>query len=294
VSDKAIAIQFDGRERLAKRLAKIRERSGNLKPVLTDCGEIMRSSIEENFLREGRYESVDSWRGGNNRWQELSPVTIKQREKSGRWPGKKLQISGQLAASITYNVNGNSLEIGSNKVYAAIHQFGGPAGRNNRVTIPGRPYLVIQNEDVDEMIDIAGNYITGDWNMAGRIYCFWAVLRPDGQLMAETFSNSKFIANWKASRLCKKQLKKRWRKVKAQDGYRVVSVRAEVASIVWKANCGRHRGSVLNVKSRFTDGMTNAICAERMTRYLLFRYHIFHVLVAIVQAENGIRNNTNW
>ena len=32
---------------------------------------------------------------------------------------------------------------GSNKVYAAIHQFGGEAGRSQSVKIPARPYLPV-------------------------------------------------------------------------------------------------------------------------------------------------------
>ncbi|MFZ5537436.1 MAG: phage virion morphogenesis protein [Pseudomonadota bacterium] len=31
--------------------------------------------------------------------------------------------------------------VGSNKRYAAIHQFGGQAGRKRRATLPARPYL---------------------------------------------------------------------------------------------------------------------------------------------------------
>jgi hypothetical protein len=63
-----------------------------------------------------------------------------------------------------------------------------------------------------------------------NLFYFWAVLRPDGKLMTETFSHHKFIANWKAARLCKKQLGMRWRKVK-KEGYKVVSVRAEVVTV---------------------------------------------------------------
>lgn len=67
--------------------------------------------------------------------------------------------------------------------------------------------------------------------MSNRVYYFWAVLRPDGKLMTETFSNSRFIANWKAGRLCRKQLKMPWRRVKHNYGYRLVSVRAEIATV---------------------------------------------------------------
>lgn len=157
-----IHVKFDGDDRVSRRFSKIRERSGNLQPVLNDCREIMLSSIEENFLRGGRYESVESYRGGSKHWQDLSPATKSARKKAGKWPGKILQVSGQLAASITGEVKGNDLEIGTNKTQAALMQFGGPAGKNKSVNVPGRPYLVIQDEDLEDMLDVAGEYITGD------------------------------------------------------------------------------------------------------------------------------------
>lgn len=155
-------LRFDGRDRLSKRLAKIRERSGNLTPVLNECGEIMQSSIEENFLQGGRYDSVDSYRGGTNRWKDLAPSTKSARKKVGKWPGQILQVSGQLAASITYQVTGNNLEIGTNKVQAALLQHGGKAGRKKKVQVDGRPFIVVQEEDVEDMLDAADNHIMGE------------------------------------------------------------------------------------------------------------------------------------
>ena len=49
--------------------------------------------------------------------------------------------------------------IGSNKEYAAIHQFGGMAGRGRKVEIPARPYLPLttdgdlQPEAREEVLD---------------------------------------------------------------------------------------------------------------------------------------------
>jgi len=54
--------------------------------------------------------------------------------------------------SVSWKATARSVEVGTNKVYAAIHQFGGEAGRKSkRVTIPARPYLLVQDEDIAEI-----------------------------------------------------------------------------------------------------------------------------------------------
>jgi phage gpG-like protein len=56
-------------------------------------------------------------------------------------------------------VSGSTLIIGSNETQAAIQNYGGQAGRGRRVTIPARPILVVQDEDIEDMIDILDNYV---------------------------------------------------------------------------------------------------------------------------------------
>lgn len=100
--------------------------------------------------------------GRPEKWTPLAKSTIKQRTKKGYWPGKILQIKGDLAASITSKYDDNSAVVGTNKVYAAIHQFGGDAGRNKKVKIPARPYLKITDNNQKEIIDEIMNYLTWD------------------------------------------------------------------------------------------------------------------------------------
>ncbi|MDP8567911.1 phage virion morphogenesis protein [Methylophilus aquaticus] len=91
---------------------------------------------ERNFADES---------GPAGEWQSLAEATINSREKKGQWPGKKLQIDGSLARSVLYTVEDSSVTIqagsGGSEAYAAIHQFGGMAGRGRKVKIPARPYL---------------------------------------------------------------------------------------------------------------------------------------------------------
>ena len=75
--------------------------------------------------------------------------------------GKTLTDTGRLRGSITHTVTdgGRAVEVGSNVLYAAIHQFGGRAGKGLRATIPARPYLGIDEHDRDAITRIVARAI---------------------------------------------------------------------------------------------------------------------------------------
>ncbi len=100
-------------------------------------------------------------------WQALNTEYAK-----GRKPMPILQQqgdSGGLKGSITFATRRNQVEIGSNKVYAAIHQFGGVIRPKNaralmfrigghvvharQVNIPPRPYLGFGPADEEAVLD---------------------------------------------------------------------------------------------------------------------------------------------
>ena len=68
-------------------------------------------------------------------------------------------MRGELAASITSKYDKNSAIVGTNKIYAAIHQFGGKAGRNQKVEIPARPYLQLAKSEVHKILDLIKNQV---------------------------------------------------------------------------------------------------------------------------------------
>lgn len=132
-------------------LGDLKARAGNVRPVMSEIGDIVISSVEKNIEVGGRYSSPESWKGGTRKWKGLSSATIKQRTKKGYWPGKILQQTGSMAGSLSKKVGNNSVIVGTNKVYGAIQQFGGKAGRGHKVTIPARPWIVVQDEDLTEI-----------------------------------------------------------------------------------------------------------------------------------------------
>lgn len=134
---------------IMERLSELAARSSDLTPVMADISEIIKTAVEENFRVEGR-----------PKWVALSPVTIKKREKKGKWPGKILQVNGRLAGSLTSKHDSNSATVGVISKYARIHQFGGQAGKGKKVTIPARPYLKLENDDKEAIIHAIEHYLS--------------------------------------------------------------------------------------------------------------------------------------
>jgi phage virion morphogenesis protein len=53
-------------------------------------------------------------------------------------------------------------DLKTNVIYAAIHKFGGKAGRGKRVNIPARPYLQMTDEDMEEILNAVKKYLQLD------------------------------------------------------------------------------------------------------------------------------------
>ena len=145
-----IEIKLDNKE-VESRLLDLAKRSENLRPLMKNIAGIFAYYTEENFKEQGRPD----------KWIDLAESTKKQRTKTGHYPGQILQVSGQLASSISTYYDNDSAVIGSNLVYAAIHQLGGQAGRNKSVEIPARPYLQLTPEDFEEILSMTENFLGG-------------------------------------------------------------------------------------------------------------------------------------
>lgn len=130
-----------------KNLKKLEDK----KPLLELIGNHLLNIVSESFQ--------DEKSATGKAWKKNAPRTI--RKKGSK---KILHDSGMLVTSIDYNVNKDEVIIGTNKKYAAIHQFGGRAGRNRAVKIEARPFLPIENKKLvknveEEIIDIIKDYI---------------------------------------------------------------------------------------------------------------------------------------
>lgn len=148
MSKDPIEIKIKNQE-VNSKLLDLAKRCENLRPLMKNIAGVFAYSTEENFENEGRAD----------KWVNLSNITKEKRKISKHWPGKILQVEGKLATSISTEYDNNSATIGSNLAYAAIHQLGGKAGKNKKVSIPARPYLYLSDDDFEEIIDKINDFL---------------------------------------------------------------------------------------------------------------------------------------
>lgn len=79
----------------------------------------------------------------SSQFKEAAGIALKriggEMEKAAR--EKAPYRKGHLKGSLTTKPEYPSVTVGTNVDYAAIHEFGGRAGRNHSVTIVSRPYM---------------------------------------------------------------------------------------------------------------------------------------------------------
>lgn len=76
-----------------------------------------------------------------------------------------LHDSGSLRDSLSYVVGLGEVSVGSNLVYAAIHQYGGRAGRGAGFEMPVRPYIGLSRQNKREIEDELNDWMQGVFNV---------------------------------------------------------------------------------------------------------------------------------
>lgn len=122
---------------LQRVLNQAARQTSNTAPLMRIIRAQLLSQTQQNFRAQGR-----------PKWPALSDVTVKNYERLGISTAGLLRRSNSLYNSIQTHSDVNSATIsagGGNQsgAYAAIHQWGGKAGRGRKVKISARPYLPI-------------------------------------------------------------------------------------------------------------------------------------------------------
>lgn len=118
-------------EELQGKLERLSKALENKTPLLRRIANTLQNVTEESFDKQAS--------PFGEKWKPNAPKTLQKKR------GNKILIqSGLLSQSFTQKVTGTSAQVGTNKEYAAIHQFGGKAGRNRKVIIPARPFMPIK------------------------------------------------------------------------------------------------------------------------------------------------------
>ena len=133
-----IEIEINNAQKIAYILNKLANAAQDRTPLMRSIAGTMESAVLQNFDVGGR----PKWLG------------LKYRQ------GTPLVDTENLMNSITSYYDNNVEEVGTNEPYAAIHQFGGKAGRGRKVDIPARPFLVLTPQDEDDILEDVQAYFS--------------------------------------------------------------------------------------------------------------------------------------
>lgn len=126
-----IEIEVNNAQQIGAILDKLAHAAQDRAPLMRSIAGTMESAVLQNFDVGGR----PKWLG------------LKYRQ------GTPLVDTENLMNSITSYYDNDSAEVGTNEPYAAIHQFGGKAGRGRKVDIPARPFLVLTPQDEEDILE---------------------------------------------------------------------------------------------------------------------------------------------
>jgi len=131
-------------------LARLANATNHLEPALDEIGATVAASVMLNFT--GQHDP------DGNPWEPLSEATLLNRTGGS---GQILRDTGRLNRSITHNVSGDSVEIGSDVVYANMMHFGGKKADFPWLwaDIPERPFVGVSDTDKAEILAILSHHL---------------------------------------------------------------------------------------------------------------------------------------
>ncbi|MCE9679608.1 phage virion morphogenesis protein [Shewanella sp. AS1] len=149
-----IKVDYRGEKGLTKALNSLLKQGHNLSPVLGKIGAYLHDNTQQRF--------VDMQAPDGSPWEPLSSTTLDMKAAKGARLDRILSDVGTLADTLHYQISSDTLSLGSNEVYAAMHQFGGITGERSwipGVEIPAREFLGMAPFEKDEVEAIVGDYL---------------------------------------------------------------------------------------------------------------------------------------
>lgn len=159
MSGAGVEIRVEGKEVVAQRLKAVAGKLAAPADLYGEIGDALVVSTQQRF-EAGRTPDGAPW-----------PQSIRALLTGGR----TLRDSGRLANSLTREADGSGVAVGTNVIYAAVHQFGatirakrakslafkigGKTIFKRSVRIPARPFLGLDRDDEKEIDQIASGYL---------------------------------------------------------------------------------------------------------------------------------------
>ncbi|KAA6204511.1 MAG: phage virion morphogenesis protein [Candidatus Tokpelaia sp.] len=151
----SIKVNVDDKRLLAD-FSRLQRMMGDTTPIMRIIGVGLTGNIQKR-LKTGALES---------RWAPLNPAY-----KATKRNARMMVESGMLRSSLTSAPGNGYVYIGTNRIYAAIHQLGGTIKRKYEggwrsdkedhtwetksvTTMPARPFLTVEEDDREMMANI--------------------------------------------------------------------------------------------------------------------------------------------
>lgn len=183
-----VTLTFDAQDALS-RLWDARTEMMRPAPLLRSMGERLLEFHQQRFKEQKSPDGIP--------WEKLKPRYQRRKRKNAN---QILTRDGYLKNTLRWQVNADELLFGTNRVYGAIHQFGGTieiAARSQqayyrqkkngkvgsqfvrksksnysqwhtipayKITIPARKWLGVSKTEGETLIDMAKNYLQGAFN----------------------------------------------------------------------------------------------------------------------------------
>jgi phage virion morphogenesis protein len=155
-----VSIRIEGDMEVGNKLAAAAARLASPRDLWARIGLALLNSTKVRFEQE---QDPDG-----NPW----PKSIRVLTQGG----KTLNNSGHLTGSLAFEANDDGVAVGTNAIYAAVHQFGATITaksstglmfrigdrwiRKQSVDIPRRAFLGLSDDDEVQILDIAGAFVT--------------------------------------------------------------------------------------------------------------------------------------
>lgn len=157
MAGQTLTVQMDKRDqqRIEQTYSGLLDGLSDMTPFWDAVEMHMIDSLTQNFESEGRPK----------KWEPLAEWTIKAKGSD-----RILQDTGALKASINAQNTArtsNSLEIWAGEAHGLFHQYVdkdpmsqfGIMNRNRKHPMPMRPFMLFQDQDIDAIEDMAGDYL---------------------------------------------------------------------------------------------------------------------------------------
>jgi phage virion morphogenesis protein len=135
----ALTFQVSGLHEASERLRRLNRSA--MDELLDQAGAVIASQTRQRIHDEKTAPDGSQWK----------PWSVGY-ARTRRANHSLLMNDGHLHDSITHNIVGGAVEIGSNRAYAAVHQYG-------HGDIPARPYLGISTQNERELTAVIEDWI---------------------------------------------------------------------------------------------------------------------------------------